>query len=150
MGEKWHLQSRVHPLESFLPLNIVLLCVFSFSTVFFNAWVSSFVSSLNWTPSWHWDNTGNVVIAIFFNFACGIIDLVTVFDAILTSRQTCEKLQCLYENLMSNNFRKTAVLKKISLNCKVTEQRILLKNFGGVPVLKFPQRLALDFPYICL
>ena len=29
------------------------------------------------------------------------IDLVTVFDAILTSRQTREKLQCLYENLMS-------------------------------------------------
>ena len=24
------------------------------------------------------------------------IDLVTVLDAILTSRQTCEKLQCLY------------------------------------------------------
>ena len=42
------------------------------------------------------------------------IDLVTVFDAILTSRQTREKLQCLYENLMSNNFRKTAVLEKIS------------------------------------
>ena len=40
------------------------------------------------------------------------IDLVTVFDAILTSRQTCEKL---YENLMSNNFRKTAVLKKIAI-----------------------------------
>ena len=44
-----------------------------------------------------------------------LIDLVTVFDAILTSRQMCEKLQCLYENLMSNNFRKTAVLKKISI-----------------------------------
>ena len=43
------------------------------------------------------------------------IDLVTVFDAILTSRQTREKLPCLYENLMSNNFRKTAVLKKISI-----------------------------------
>ena len=42
-----------------------------------------------------------------------VIDLVTVFDAILTSRQTREKLQCLYENLMSNNFRGTAVLKKI-------------------------------------
>ena len=41
------------------------------------------------------------------------IDPVTVFDAILTSRQTREKWQCLYENLMSNNFRKTAVLKKI-------------------------------------
>ena len=45
----------------------------------------------------------------------GFIDLVTVFDAILTSGQTCEKLQCLYENLMSNNFRKTAGLKKISI-----------------------------------
>ena len=41
------------------------------------------------------------------------IDLVTVFDAILTSGQTREKLQCLYENPMSNNFRKTAVLEKI-------------------------------------
>ena len=41
------------------------------------------------------------------------IDLVTVFDAILTSRQTREKLQCLYENLMSNNFRRMAVLKKL-------------------------------------
>ena len=38
-----------------------------------------------------------------------------LFDAILTSRQTCEKLQCLYENLMSNNFHKTAFLKKISI-----------------------------------
>ena len=47
------------------------------------------------------------------------LDLVTVFDAILTSTQTREKLQyCgqyLYENLMSNNLRKTAVLKKISI-----------------------------------
>ena len=44
-----------------------------------------------------------------------VIDLVTVFDAILSSRQTCEKLQCLYEKLMSNNLRRTAVLKKISI-----------------------------------
>ena len=41
------------------------------------------------------------------------IDLVTVFEAILTSRQTCEKLQCLYENLMSNNFHESVVLNKI-------------------------------------
>ena len=46
-------------------------------------------------------------------FYGSIIDLVTVFDAILTSRQTPEKLQCFNENLMSNNFRRTAVLKKI-------------------------------------
>ena len=44
-----------------------------------------------------------------------IIDLVTVYDVILTSRQAREKLQCLYENLMSNNFRKTAFLKKYDL-----------------------------------
>ena len=42
-----------------------------------------------------------------------LIELVTLFDAILTSRQTREKLQCLYENLMSNNLRSTAVLEKI-------------------------------------
>ena len=42
-----------------------------------------------------------------------LIDLVTVFDAILKSKQTRQKLQCLYENLISNNFRRTAVLKKI-------------------------------------
>ena len=40
------------------------------------------------------------------------IDLVTVFDAILTGRQTREKLQCLHENLISINFRITAFLKK--------------------------------------
>ena len=33
----------------------------------------------------------------------------------LQSRQTSEKLPCLYENLMSNNFRRTAVLKKYIL-----------------------------------
>ena len=45
-------------------------------------------------------------------FFAMVIDLVTVFDAILTSRQTREKLQCLYGNLMSTNFRRTAGLKK--------------------------------------
>ena len=43
------------------------------------------------------------------------IELVMVFNAILTSRQTRERLQCLYENLMSNNFGKTAVVKRISI-----------------------------------
>ena len=71
---------------------------------------------------------------------------VTVFDPILTSRQTCEKLQCLYENQMSDNFRKTALLRK-KINCnKATKQRIVLKKFGSVSVLKFLQRLAFDFP----
>ena len=58
-------------------------------------------------------NTVNITAKIILIIV--IIDLVTVFDAMLTSRQMCEKLQCLYENLMSNNFHKTAVLKKISI-----------------------------------
>ena len=41
-----------------------------------------------------------------------IIDLVTVLEAILTSRQPREKLQCLYEDQCQIIFRKTAVLKK--------------------------------------
>ena len=40
-----------------------------------------------------------------------MIDLVTVFHAILTSRQTREKLQCLYENIMSNNSVKLQMIK---------------------------------------
>ena len=48
----------------------------------------------------------------FFSFSNKVIDLVSVFDAILASRHTCEKLQCLFENLMSNNFCKTIFLKK--------------------------------------
>ena len=47
-----------------------------------------------------------------------LTDRVTVSEAILKSRQPPEKLQCLYENLMSNNFRKTAFLNK-NMNCKL-------------------------------
>ena len=39
----------------------------------------------------------------------------TVFDATLTSKKTREKLQCLYENLMSHRFRRRAVPKKYDL-----------------------------------
>ena len=46
------------------------------------------------------------------------IGLVTVLEAILTSRQPREKLQCLYQNLMSNTFRNTVVQKRI-MNFKV-------------------------------
>ena len=41
------------------------------------------------------------------------IGLIIVFEAILMSRQPREKLECLYEDLTSNDFNKTAVLKKI-------------------------------------
>ena len=44
---------------------------------------------------------------------------------------------------MSNNFRETAVVKTSY------KAKDCTKTFGGLPVLKFLQRLALDFPYIC-
>ena len=47
-----------------------------------------------------------------FRFGDCEIDLVTVLEVILTSRQRRKKLQCMNENLMSNNFRKKAFLKK--------------------------------------
>ena len=59
-------------------------------------------------------NPGSAPVTFALLFSLWI-DLVTVFDAILTSRQPRKKLHCLYENLMSKNFRKTAVLKKIKL-----------------------------------
>ena len=60
-----------------------------------------------------------------------IIDLVTVFDAILTSRQSHEKLQCLYENLMSNYFHKTVVLNKISIVNESNKAKDCPKKFWG-------------------
>ena len=54
-----------------------------------------------------------VVMTVLTLLSTTQIDLVTVFDAILARRQTREKLQYFYENLMSNNFRKTAFLKNI-------------------------------------
>ena len=43
--------------------------------------------------------------------------LVKVLEAILMSRQPFEKLQCLYENLMLNNFHKMPGLK--NMNCQL-------------------------------
>ena len=77
-------------------------------------------------------------------------DLVTVFDAILTSRQTCEKLQCLYENLISNNCSKAAVLKIVELLTKASPLRILLTKIEGVPFARRPKTTFFNFLYICL
>ena len=84
-------------------------------------------------------NPGSAPVTFALLFSLWI-DLVTVFDAILTSRQPREKVQCLYENLMSKNFRKTAVLKKNK--AKATQQRIVLTYFGG-------RTWAYISPYTC-
>ena len=49
------------------------------------------------------------------------------------SRELLEKLQCLYDNLMLNNFRKNGCSKKnnYELYTKATQQWILPTNFGG-------------------
>ena len=74
------------------------------------------------------------------------IDLVMVLEAILTRRQAREKLQCLYENLMSNNFPKkgcnsftflhisnalliTAIHLKTKLGDNTLNNERLLRNF---------------------
>ena len=57
------------------------------------------------------------------------VNNVMVLEANLTRRQPREKLQCLYENLMSNNFCKTAFLKKKNeLWTNASLLRILLKQ----------------------
>ena len=40
--------------------------------------------------------------------------LGTLVDTLVVGQRVRNYSDCLYENLMSNNFRKTAVLKKIS------------------------------------
>ena len=69
-----------------------------------------------------------------------MVGLVTV-EAILTSRQLREKLQCLYmcKNLMSNNLCKTAVLRNIWIvNLSYTE-KVSSNKFVG------PSYLCLNF-----
>ena len=56
----------------------------------------------------------------------------------------------LHENLMSNNFRRTAVLKKYELLTKATLLRILLKKIEGVAWARRPRTTFLNFLYICL
>ena len=61
--------------------------------------------------------------------------------------------KCLYGNLVSINFRKTAVLKKQTNKQSQTlasQQRIVVTNLGGHTCAEFLRSLALDFPYICL
>ena len=73
-----------------------------------------------------------------------VVDLI----GLITVTYHGEKLQCLYENPMSNNFRKTAILKK-NMNCKLKlhSKEFYYQILGAVIVLKFLQTLASDFPH---
>ena len=77
-----------------------------------------------------------------------LIHLVMVLEAILMSRQPHENLQCLYENLMSNNFYKMAVLKKILLYLHL--YRFYCKNLRALHAAACARTTFLNFLYICL
>ena len=46
-------------------------------------------------------------------YKCQRIGLITVSDAILTGRQSGQKLQCLYGNPMAKNFFQNRILHKL-------------------------------------
>ena len=53
-------------------------------------------------------------------------------------------------NLMSNNFLKTAVLKR-NVYCKlIFTAKACSNKLGAAPVVRFSRSLVVDFPYICL
>ena len=80
-----------------------------------------------------------------FPFACRLLFIISTHtiitftqeEAIMTSRQTREKLQFLYENVISNNFRKNACSEKKNGNFKLKLHRkgFYWQIFGAVPVL---------------
>ena len=57
-------------------------------------------------------------------------DLITrtVFDAILTGRQSGQKLKCLYGNLRANNFSKIELNTICNQNFKILGRRLYLKD----------------------
>ena len=57
---------------------------------------------------------------------------------------------CGYFCIRIKKFADTKISGYVWTGPKATKQRIVLKKLEGVPVLKFLQTLALDFPYICL
>ena len=48
---------------------------------------------------------------------------------------------------MSSNFRKTCFEKNMNCKHKLQSKGFYQKNSSGVPVLKFIQKLTLDFPF---
>ena len=74
-----------------------------------------------WSRSWRGARVGKKKLGAGrrlpapFQTLSATMDLVMVLEAILTSRQPRESLQSLYDNLISNNFPKTAVIEKYEL-----------------------------------
>ena len=49
------------------------------------------------------------------NMCFFLLDLITIFGAILTGRQSGQKLHCLYGNAMTNNFSKINFMQVMKL-----------------------------------
>ena len=58
---------------------------------------------------------------------------ITVFGAILTGRQSGQKLQCLYGNLMANNFfQKLNFTQFVNHNVKILSRRLYSPSLNDV------------------
>ena len=71
--------------------------------------------------------------------------LITVLEAMLSGRQPREKIQCLYANLTSSIFAKTAVLKKINCDLTLHTRGFYWQNLRAVLALTSPERTAEPF-----
>ena len=78
--------------------------------------------------------------------------LITVFDAILTGRQSGQKLQCLYGNLTANNFFQNRILQNLCQNyyAKILGRRFYSPSLKDVAWLERAQLIFLLFhTFVC-
>ena len=76
--------------------------------------------------------------------------LLTVFEAILTGRQSGQKLQCLYGDLMANNFSKIELNTICNQNFKILGRRLYSPSLKDVAWLEDTQLALLIFhKFVC-
>ena len=80
------------------------------------------------------------------------IDLITVFNAFMTGRQSSQKLVFVYENPMADNlFPKLNFSQVVNQNIKVLPRRLYSPSLKDVAWLKDAHSVNFsNFPYICL
>ena len=68
------------------------------------------------------------------------LNLITIFDAILTGWQSGQKLQCLYGNPMANNFLQNRILHNfLNRSVKILGSRLYSPSLKGVAWLEDAQ-----------
>ena len=79
------------------------------------------------------------------------IGLITVFDAILTGRQSGQKLQCLYGNTIAYNFFQNRIFSQfLNRNVKILGRRLHSPSLKDVAWLEDVQLIFLIFhTFVC-